>query len=147
MSYAFIFHTFKRTRCLPTHYTHTSIKHHTQTPKQSTFEIFRNSRFYVSGLLILNFLVFVVVTDVIYLFCVVIGGSTSHVLIYSIWILNNVSYLCDAVIYVFLQPLVRKMLWRKVAKVMPGVRRAPSTQKLDVDMRKRKASFYMIVDK
>ena len=109
VTYSFIFYKYKETRRAPliagTRY---------QQKKESYFRIFRRSRFYISVLIILNFLVFMVIPDLIYLFVGIIYGHATETLSISCWISYAVSNLLDLWIYTFLQVSVRKLLLRKL---------------------------------
>ena len=114
MSYAFIFHKYKETRLMPTQMKTNGSKDH---QLESTFKIFRNSRFFVSLLLILNILVLVVVPDLTYLFYGVVRYHKTGTVDDITLILFLLSYLFDAFIYTFIQRPVRRLLWKKMLKV------------------------------
>jgi len=105
-TYGFIFHKFAKTRTLPVH-THGS-------QRRSLFQIFRASRFYISVWLILTFLLFMVVPDLTYLGVNVAYGYVPEVLKICIFISYAISNIVDAVIYIFMEPRVRKVLVRKL---------------------------------
>ena len=114
VSYSVIFHMYKKTRLTPTE--SNSKRTRKRQRKKSNFQIFRNSRFYVSGLLIVTFLLFVVIPDLIYLFFRIKNGKENETLDDIILILFLVSYLSDAIIYIFMQVPVRRLLWKKLFK-------------------------------
>ena len=110
VTYSFIFHKYKQTRGAPKV---VGSRYNTRR-RGSTVETFRNSRFYISVLIILTFLVFMVVPDLTYFFVGVIYGNTSDTLAVCCWISYAVSNLLDAWIYIFLQPSVRRLMWKKL---------------------------------
>ena len=113
LTYGFIFHKYKQTRAPPTHATCTS---HLGRPH--TLRVFQNSRFYIPVLLITTFIVFMVIPEMIHLCLVVIKGTHFNPLKTILTILWALSYLSDAIIYIFMKPSVRRLLLRKF-----GVRR------------------------
>ena len=104
-TYGFIFLRYRKSRInFPG-----SIMVHTHQP--STMQIFRKSRFYISLLLIVTFLVFMVAPDLTYLFYGIIYKSESEILMTSCWISYAIANLADAYIYIFVQPNVRRKFW------------------------------------
>ena len=87
----------------------------------SSFTVFRKSRFFVPFLLILSFIIFMVIPDLIVLFVGVLSGGSaplSDVLISSCWISYAVANIVDALIYIFMQDSVRRLLWKKGKRVL-----------------------------
>ena len=86
---------------------------------QSGFKLFNKSRFYIPVVLILVFLLFVALPDLIFL---IIGIHALHesqdIIFASCWILYAICNAVDAVVYVFLQQRVRNLLKEKVKKVI-----------------------------
>ena len=81
----------------------------------SSWQVFRRSRFYVSVLMILTFLVFMVIPDLSYLFLVVIrGDKTRDFLLLCCYISYGICNIIDAWIYIYLQAPVRRLLIRKL---------------------------------
>ena len=108
ITYSYVFRKFKQSRIIPT----TS---GSGTKKNvNAFTVFRNSKFFVSVLIILTFLLFMVIPDLVYLFVGTIGGNESPVLLTACWISYAISNIADACIYIFLQPAVRRSLWKKL---------------------------------
>ena len=141
--FSFIFHAFKKTRSIPSQYK-TSSQTLVQPP--TTFQVFRNSRFYVPGLLILNFLLLVVIPSFVYYFYNYFNKEINKTLNYTIWLLNICSYLFDAIVYIFLHPLVRKMLRKKFRRIFGSGRHRTSSGSSShslVDMSRRKISLYL----
>ena len=108
ITYSYIFHKFKKSRVIPT----TSGSDMKQNV--NAFTAFRNSKFFISVLLILTFLLFMVIPDLVYLFVGTVGGNKSPVLLTACWISYAISNLADACIYIFLQPDVKRHLWKKL---------------------------------
>ena len=58
-------------------------------------------------LLILSFLIFMIVPDLIYLFVGIINGNETETLLTACWISYAVSMITDGLIYIFMQAPVR----------------------------------------
>ena len=110
-SYSYIFYKYKQTRASP-------IFNSASTPQQSIWKVFKNSRFFISVLLITSFLLLIVLPDLVDYF---INNNTegeeedeedSAGLI--LFILYHISFICDSCIYIFIQPKVRRLLWKKL---------------------------------
>ena len=106
-SYSYIFHKYRVTRISPTQV------QNLPTPPESIFKVFRNSRFYVSVLLILNFMLFVVVPDII-----IFNIKNIDILIVKIsFILFDISFIIDAWVYVFFRLRVKRLMWKKLLNI------------------------------
>ena len=84
---------------------------------QSLWYIFRHSRFYLSVLLVVTFVCFIIVPDLILLFYnlkVVIVSQWKIPLKGALIFFGRIAFLSDAGIYIFAQNQVRKLLWRKL---------------------------------
>ena len=83
---------------------------------KNIFNIFRKSRFYISVLLILNFLLLTVIPDLFVFF--IIENINHHIhrniMTVIINILYEISLLVDAWIYIYINKQVRRILWRKL---------------------------------
>ena len=113
-SYSFIFYRYKQTRVNPAQ------RRGVPNPEQSIFRIFRNSRFFISVLLISSFLLFMVIPNLIYSFVLIkhISDELSFILIVPLLlIMYEISILCDALVYIFIQRNVRRLLWRKLRRM------------------------------
>lgn len=79
--------------------------------KESVATAFMSSRFYITVLIILTYIIFTVIPNLIFIFH---SGKLSELTV----VLFNISYrlsdLSDAIIYVFLQKSVREIFWRKL---------------------------------
>ena len=119
-SYVIIFYKYKRTRTQPTFAGIQSLGGN-MNKNNNFFTTFVNSRFYISVLLIVSFLLFMVVPDFIYAFATPSPSpseqhnhSSTNITEQVMSALYGISFLCDAVIYIIMQPSVRRLLWRKV---------------------------------
>uniref|UniRef100_A0A069DMH9 7 transmembrane protein n=1 Tax=Clytia hemisphaerica TaxID=252671 RepID=A0A069DMH9_9CNID len=139
-SYLFIFKKFNTTRVIPIHVPTLRIPRERQkddeyemgdnnssSPKppprrqarqrRSSITTFRKSRFFIPVLLILTFLIFIVGADMIMLFVVVMAGNNSTWLLNTLAISYSVSNFLDAWIYIFLEPELKTLLWRKIGNI------------------------------
>lgn len=104
-SYSYIFFKFRQSHMRPTYEMNS-------TPKESLWKTFRNSRFYLSTLLILSFVVLVLIPDLILFF-----NPASFLFAARISpILFHISYMSDAAIYIFMYPPVKNLLIKKIRK-------------------------------
>lgn len=79
--------------------------------KRTTMEIFRNSKFHVPSMLIVTFILFVAIPDLVYLLLVMIfSHDETDTLLTGIRITQSLSYLIDGIIYIFFSPSIRKLL-------------------------------------
>ena len=75
----------------------------------------RKLKIYIPTLLVLTFLIFMIIPDIIYLVCIVVPDKEgSMVFLVTIWMLYMISLTCDAAIYIFLQRVVRQELCNRV---------------------------------
>ena len=111
--YAYIFRQFKQTRVMP-HQQQTST---TVAVRQSTFLVFRKSKFFIPFLLTLTYVLFVLIPDLLYLFIAVVNDNFSVELDTACYISYAVSDLVDAILYIFLYDDVRRLLWRKIKTI------------------------------
>lgn len=113
-TYGFIFHKYKQTRIIPAV---TVNNNKIQKRRRSTVDIFRKSRFYVPLLLILTFAVFMIGADLTYLFVVTLGDvseETATFVYNGCFISYTISNLADAYIYIFMNPEVKRLLFKKL---------------------------------
>lgn len=115
ISYGFIFHKFKQTRLLPAQISFSKATN--SRTSVSSFKAFRQSRFYIPVLLVLTFILLVVVPDIINLVYSIILHKESKILDRFLLICFQLSYLNDAIIYIFIQQQTRRILRRKMMKV------------------------------
>ena len=101
LTYGFIFNKFKHTRTSPTGNKHKSL-----------FNVFLNSKFYISVLLISTFLLFTIVPDLIFMLCITINGNISEDVRVTCYIFYAISYVSDAWIYIIIQKSVRTRFQR-----------------------------------
>lgn len=81
--------------------------------RASNFQIFQKSKFFVPVLIILSFVIFMFIPDMVYLFIGIVNKKESEVLLASCWISYAVSNAVDACIYIFMKESVRTLLWEK----------------------------------
>lgn len=109
VTYVFIFHKYKQSRIPP-------VSSVTGQQRESTFKIFRKSRFYIPVLLITTFILFMAIPDFVQTFYVAMGNDHNHnfVLNTTLRILWALCYISDAIIYIWLKDSVRNLLKRKL---------------------------------
>lgn len=78
----------------------------------SAFNVFRHSRFYVSVLIVTSFLVLFVIPDLVAT-CMNFRKNRSEFLLIVLFICNGVSDFCNAVVYIFIQRPVKRLLLKK----------------------------------
>ena len=83
------------------------------TRRQSSFEVFRKSKFMMIFLLIVTFIIFIVIPDLTLLFVEIVNGQESRDIMVVCWIMYAVGNLFDCYIYIFMQSSVKKLLIRK----------------------------------
>ena len=110
-TYSVMFHRYKESVKRRSRIRSISI---TRIKRISTFQIFHKSKFYVSALLVLTFVMFNVTADLIYLFAVKVMRVRSEIIVNAIRISYMVSFLADGLVYIFLQPFVRRLLFQKI---------------------------------
>ena len=131
ISYGFVFCKYKQVHTVPPPRNRT-VKYSAKTisvitlaapPRENrggrmgVFQLIRSSRFFAIFLLIVTFVFFIVVPDLVYLFVSVLNKNSSHALDIACWISYAIGNLADCYIYIFMQPSVRKfflnkMVWR-----------------------------------
>ena len=75
---------------------------------------FTRHKFFVPTLILLNFCFFVIIPDQLHLFLFYIYKTGSPNMMNIILMLYAIGFICDALIYTFLQPITRKILFRKL---------------------------------
>ena len=115
-TYPLIFHKYKQSRA-PPHL----IRLITQSSMEEaveTFKVFKQSRFYIPLLLTVSFTMFMVIPEFVNFSQVVSGHKhcDDSVLMICLRILWTMSYLVDAIIYIWIRTSVRKLLKRKLRK-------------------------------
>ena len=118
-TYTFIFRKFKAGR-KPPHQPFLKGSNVPAARQNSTFEAFKNSRFYISVLLIFTFILFMIIPDLSFLFLCVLPDNISALQKEKIrtvcWISYGIANLSDAFIYIFLQVEVKKYAFSKIRK-------------------------------
>ena len=124
ISHSYIFYKFKESRS-PPNLSKSRRKPSTDCKRRmhsgassftrcSVVKVFQNSRFYVSVMLILSFLVFMVIPNVIYLVYGLMLKEGSQRLGAIVQVCYEICFLADGYIYIFIEPRVRSMLRRKL---------------------------------
>ena len=81
--------------------------------QNSIFIVFYKSQFYISVLLILTFLLFIIIPDLTYLFDMSIQNKKSKTLLSACAILYSIANIMNGCLYIFLQPNIKGQLWKK----------------------------------
>ena len=108
VSYTTMFRLFKRTRHSP------ATTNQATRARSSSLEIFMNSRFIFSALLVVNFFLLVVIPDFVLLVHHLLSMEEGVVLNNVVWTLFLASHVSDALLYMFTQPDVKRVLRRKI---------------------------------
>ena len=104
-TYGFLFHKYWKLRAPPVQVSGIT------APSPSVLQVFRKSRFYVAILLITTFFIFAIIPEMmLHLSMASFSDETKEVILMFI----VVGWVCDAVIYVFMNPSVKRLLMRKV---------------------------------
>ena len=89
--------------------------------------IFKKPAFYLPTLLILSFVLFQVVPDLIVFFVMLSGNTLSRHVVNGVCITYMVSMSLDAVMYILLSPYVKTMLFQKLAIINAMIPRSKSS--------------------
>lgn len=125
ISNSYLFHKYRKTRVSPAT-TNDAYK----TRQNTIWTVFRRSRFFVSVLLITSFLCFIVIPDLVDYF-VRQHKNKQHMYVERrkgvnrpdqqgdnrgilLLFLYHIAFLSDSCTYIFMQPNVRNLLWRKI---------------------------------
>ena len=127
-THGYIFHKYCESKVDPALLRHASVHARRQ---ESVWKVFRNSRFYVSCLLIFVFIFMVVLPKLLYFFYIehVQHGVVQEIMGVVIGLLYYFSFIADVFIYVFLHPPLKRLLWRKVGKISCLSFLVPKTQR------------------
>lgn len=85
--------------------------------QDSSFQIFIHSRFLITALLILSFVLFTFIPDMIFTYYAFTHHHISYQLEAVCYILFAISDLSDAIIYIFIKNEVRKLLLQKLSRL------------------------------
>lgn len=111
ITYGYIFEKYRQTRIQPSRHTST-----TRPPQQSAFSIFVNSKFYLSAMLIVTFMLFSAVPHFT-IFVVYVAQRRSSILGLNIcMVFMELSHIIDAFTYIFMKPSIKKLLKKKMLK-------------------------------
>ena len=138
LTYGFIFHKYKKSRLPPV-----QASFNRDIRRQSTFQVFQKSRFYIPVLLITSFILFMAIPDFIQMGFVASGESHDgmFVLTTSLRILWAISYLIDAIIYIFIKTSVRNLLHEKFSCRCCSINRRNSGSDVFVMTRQTESRF------
>lgn len=108
-TYIFIFKKYKSSQTVIT-----KRKMSVQQNKKpdSAYDIFRKSRFFVPVLLILTFILFIVIPDLVIMVVSMVQEEVPPELLASCWISYALSNIVDGYIYIFMQNSVRKLFYK-----------------------------------
>ena len=117
-THGYLFHKYRHTRMQPS-LTRTGSNFSTQKEPESLWRVFRNSRFYISCLLMATFVGMVVLPKFIYFFLFrhIDDRLCKHILSVVVALLYYLSFALDAVIYIFLHPPLKRLLWRELRDI------------------------------
>ena len=87
-------------------------------PRQSLFRIFLNSRFFVSIILVMSYLIFMIIPSLIRVFYYIADVHMPDILFEYINISVTLSDTADGIIYIFMDRSVRKLLVKKVSSLI-----------------------------
>lgn len=115
-TYGFIFHKYAQAKKNPPFLSSYYKQTHTERTRNqySAFRLFRKSRFFVSVWLIVTFITFMIVPDLLYLFIGIIQHNRTKGLQITCNISYAISNTLDAIIYIMLDCNVRKELLKKL---------------------------------
>ena len=115
LTYAFIFIKYKQSRLPPVPYPAVS-----RPCEMNAFRIFKRSRFYIPVLLITTYIFFMCVPAFVQTVHVAMGNGHDYDVIINnvLRILWSMSYLMDAIIYIFLKKSVRRLLKLKLFSLL-----------------------------
>ena len=103
-TYTFIFRQYRKSVDMQTR----------RSRRGSAFVVFYKSRFYRPVLIILTFVLFIIIPDLIYMFIVLIQNKRSEILLSACVISYSISNITDGCLYIFLQPNIKNQLARKL---------------------------------
>ena len=87
-------------------------------PQESLFRIYRNSRFFVSIMLVTSSLILGVIPKLMYVFMLIADNKVPLPFKYYVEFCRLLSDMVDGIIYVMLQPSVRKLLLEKLSSAL-----------------------------
>ena len=108
-SSGYIFKRFRQSRIAPTAAS--------GIPAESFWKVFRNSRFYVSVVLVVTFIIFTVIPSVIWMVVAssLVSQCTTKKFIFRIVIIQyRTSFLADSLVYILTNTTVRSLLIKKI---------------------------------
>ena len=112
VTYSYIIRKFRKRATTSLHINFTD-----QQP-QTLCNMICKEKFYVCFLLVTSFILFMVIPNLFYLFYDL--SASKHQLKDEVKVFYQISFLSDAIIYIFMQPSVRRLLWKRL-----GVNKRP----------------------
>ena len=109
VTYLYIFKRYKSSQSSTSHISTVYRVH-----SSSSANLFKNSKFFIPLLLTITFVIFVAVPDLSYFFIIEINKKKYPALLVAVRLCYSLSDLVDAFIYLYLQPSVRRLLWKKL---------------------------------
>ena len=99
-----------------------------QSREKSTFQVFLRSRFYVCILLVASYVMFVAVPDTVYLFYGILHHKEKEEVLHTAcFVCSTVATTVDVYAYVFVQPSVKRTMWKLLRMWKGRSNVAPST--------------------
>lgn len=117
-TYVLLFRAYRKSRLLSKQYRRRRQTVYQQRKETTDFEAFCRSRFIVPVALVLTFILFMLIPDLIYLFYGIIGNNKSETLSSLCWVSYAFSNILDGVIYVFMQTPVKNMIREKFERLL-----------------------------
>ena len=109
ITYVFIFFKYSKSQRI-----YSQSSRQPNIKRESTFQTFCKSNFFVAVLLILTFVIFMLIPNIVYLFYGIVGNNESDTLSAICDVLYEISNLADGWIYIFMQKSVKAMVWTKM---------------------------------
>ena len=118
----------KSTNVYRTSSQHFNINNNIKAPSQERRSILMQPSFYLPTVLILTFILLQVIPDLTVLFVIFSGETVSDTVVTGVFMAYMISIFLDAVIYILLSPLVKRMVINKFFTIKPKGRRNFSTR-------------------
>ena len=109
VTYLYIFKRYKSAQSSTS-----SISTVSRAHSSSSAKLFKNSKFFIPLLLAITFVIFIAVPNLSYFFITEINKKKYPALLVAARLCYPLSDLVDAFIYLYLQPSIRKLLWKKL---------------------------------
>ena len=109
VTYLYIFKKYKSSQSSTS-----SISTVSRAHSSSSANLFKNSKFFIPLLLTITFVIFIALPNFSYFFITEINKKKYPALRVAVRLCYSLSELVDAFIYLYLQPSVRRLLWKKL---------------------------------